>query len=198
MKLKASVDYGVRAVLYLAVKGDTCSSREISEEMAVPRDYLIQLALRLRNYGLIKARPGKNGGYVLARPASEITVADILNAFDSDLKHVRQPMKTGRGATPNAATVKELHGMVVESLNCYLEAITIQDLMDSMNADEKAAILSSDVPEEKFAALWTCKEAVFKMQGTGITDNLHHILSGGVTTGTKINHEKGYALSVAW
>ena len=137
MKLKASVDYGVRAVLYLAVKGDTCSSREISEEMAVPRDYLIQLALRLRNYGLIKARPGKNGGYVLARPASEITVADILNAFDSDLKHVRQPMKTGRGATPNAATVKELHGMVVESLNCYLEAITIQDLMDSMNADEK-------------------------------------------------------------
>ena len=74
MKLKASVDYGVRAILYLAIKGDTCSSREISEEMAVPRDYLIQLALRLRNAGLIKARPGKNGGYVLARPASEIKI----------------------------------------------------------------------------------------------------------------------------
>ena len=77
MKLKASVDYGVRAILYLAIKGDTCSSREISEEMAVPRDYLIQLALRLRNAGLIKARPGKNGGYVLARPASEIKIGDI-------------------------------------------------------------------------------------------------------------------------
>ena len=36
MKLKASVDYGVRAILYLAIKGDTCSSREISEEMNVP------------------------------------------------------------------------------------------------------------------------------------------------------------------
>ena len=55
MKMKASVDYGVRAILYLATKETTCSSREISEEMAVPRDYLIQLALRLRNAGLIKA-----------------------------------------------------------------------------------------------------------------------------------------------
>ena len=45
MKLKASVDYGVRAVMYLAIKNDTCSSREISEEMSVPRDYLIQLAV---------------------------------------------------------------------------------------------------------------------------------------------------------
>ena len=38
MKLKASVDYGVRAVMYLAAKGDVCSSREISAEMSVPRD----------------------------------------------------------------------------------------------------------------------------------------------------------------
>ena len=125
MKFKASVDYGVRAVLYLAVKGDTCSSREISEEMAVPRDYLIQLALRLRNYGLIKARPGKNGGYVLARPASEITVADILNAFDSDLKHVRVPMKSSRNASDSANTVRFLHGTVVESLESYLNAISL-------------------------------------------------------------------------
>ena len=72
MKLKASVDYGVRAVMYLAVKGETCSSREISEEMSVPRDYLIQLALRLRNAGIIKARPGKNGGYILAKAPADI------------------------------------------------------------------------------------------------------------------------------
>ena len=77
MKLKASVDYGVRAVIYLAVKGETCSSREISEEMSVPRDYLIQLALRLRNAGIIKARPGKNGGYVLAKAPEEITIGSI-------------------------------------------------------------------------------------------------------------------------
>ena len=85
-------------------------------------------------------------------------------------------------------------GIDVESFRRFSDGL----LDKTMNPDEKAAILSSEAPEEKFAALWTCKEAVFKMQGTGITDNLHHILSGGVTTGTKINHEKGYALSVAW
>ena len=85
-------------------------------------------------------------------------------------------------------------GIDVESFRHFSESL----LDKTMNPDEKAAILSSSSQEEKFASLWTCKEAVFKMQGTGITDNLHNILSGGVTTGTKLNLEKGYALSVAW
>ena len=85
-------------------------------------------------------------------------------------------------------------GIDVEAFRKYSESL----LDKTMNETEKSAILASDAPQEKFAALWTCKEAVFKMQGTGITDNLHNILSGGVTTGTKINREKGYALSVAW
>ncbi len=153
MKLKASVDYGVRAILYLAVKGDTCSSREISEEMAVPRDYLIQLALRLRNYGLIKARPGKNGGYVLARPASEITIGDVLDAFDNDLKHVRQPMKTGRNASPDASTVRALHGMVVESLNSYLNAISLQDLVDAMDTEGKPDTVIAGALEKEIARI---------------------------------------------
>ena len=85
-------------------------------------------------------------------------------------------------------------GIDVESFRHFNEGL----LDKSMNPQEKADILSAQEPEEKFASYWTCKEAVFKMQGTGITDNLHNILSGGVTTGTKINREKGYALSVAW
>ena len=131
MKLKASVDYGVRAVMYLAVKGTTCSSREISEEMSVPRAYLIQLALRLRNAGIIKARPGKNGGYVLAKDPSDITIGEILDAFDNDLKHARQPMKTGRHVSEQAAEVRKVHGMIMDSLNSYLGAISVQDLLDS-------------------------------------------------------------------
>lgn len=143
MKLKASVDYGVRAVMYLAVKGDTCSSREISEEMSVPRDYLIQLALRLRNAGIIKARPGKNGGYVLAKDPADISIGDILDAFDSDLKHSRQEMKKGRRVSQQAAAVREIHSLVMDSLNSYLGAITVQDLLDAMDGDTDADKLIS-------------------------------------------------------
>lgn len=85
-------------------------------------------------------------------------------------------------------------GIDVESFRNYSEGL----LDKTMNETEKAEILASAEPQETFACYWTRKEAVFKMQGTGITDNLHHILSGGVTTGTKVNREKGYALSVAW
>lgn len=141
MKLKASVDYGVRAMMYLAVKGTTCSSREISEEMSVPRDYLIQLALRLRNAGLIKARPGKNGGYVLAKDPSDITIEQIINAFDSDLKHVRQPMKKGRKVSDSAAAVRTMHGMITDSLEKYLGAISVQDLLDTYGGDDPGELL---------------------------------------------------------
>ena len=153
MKLKASVDYGVRAIMYLAVKGDTCSSREISEEMSVPRDYLIQLALRLRNAGLIKARPGKNGGYVLAKSPEDITVGQILDAFDSDLKHVRQPMKKGRKASDSALAVRDMHGMVMESLDAFLGAITVQSLLDVMQSGGAPDNLIADALEKEAARL---------------------------------------------
>ena len=67
----------------------------------------------------------------------------------------------------------------------------------AMNLSEKAEILTSDVPEQTFAAYWTRKEAVFKLIGTGITDNLHGILTDKTKTDTTINLEKGYAVSVA-
>lgn len=153
MKLKASVDYGVRAIMYMAVKGGTCSSREISEEMAVPRDYLIQLALKLRNAGLISAKPGKNGGYVLAKKPSKITVADILDAFDSDLKHARQAMKTPRQSSPAAEAVRQIHGMVLDSLDSYLNAITVQSLVDAMEQGQGANIPIANALEAEAARL---------------------------------------------
>ena len=74
MQFKASTDYGLRAVLYLAAQGHTCSSKDIAQDMSIPRDYLIQLAQLLRNAGIIEARPGKHGGYRLANDPSKITL----------------------------------------------------------------------------------------------------------------------------
>ena len=131
MKMKASIDYGVRTMLYLAAKGTTCSSREISEEMQVPRDYLIQLALRLRNAGLIKARPGKNGGYVLGKAASKITLLQIIDAFDNKSKTTRSTLKNRRNVNEHVECVLNMHAMIADSLNSYLGSITVQDLLDA-------------------------------------------------------------------
>ena len=141
MKIKSSIDYGMRAVFYLAVKNDICSSREISEEMNVPRDYLIQLAIKLRNAGLIVARPGKNGGYVLTRPASEITLEEVLDAFDTESKQERKRMKKEGEAGDVANTVRELHDLVNASMGCFMSAISVQDLIDAKNAGESSDLV---------------------------------------------------------
>lgn len=84
-------------------------------------------------------------------------------------------------------------GVDVEAFRSFSDGL----LDKSMNPSEKAAILASEEPQEVFASLWTRKEAVFKLLGTGITDNLHGILSDRTATDTVVNREKGYAVSVA-
>lgn len=84
-------------------------------------------------------------------------------------------------------------GIDVESFRHFNDALVNR----TMNDSEKAEILASGDPEGTFSAFWTRKEAVFKLEGTGITDNLHGILTDKTTTDTFMNHEKGYVASVA-
>lgn len=71
-------------------------------------------------------------------------------------------------------------------------------LRKTMNPAEAEWIAASSDSVEAFTAYWTKKEAVVKLRGTGITDDLHHILDGdGYRLETHVNREKGYAWSVA-
>lgn len=132
MHFKASVEYGMRAVLYLAEKGSTCSSREVAEEMAIPRDYLIQLAQLLRNAGIIHARPGKNGGYSLAKDASEISMLDVLNALQNDRprsEHKDDLQQTSDLFQDITAACSKAEHEIAE----YISSITVQMLIDRMH-----------------------------------------------------------------
>jgi len=84
-------------------------------------------------------------------------------------------------------------GIDVESFRRFGDGL----LDKTMNGSEKAEILASANQEETFAAYWTRKEAVLKLAGTGITDNLHGVLTEKTMTDTVVNHERGYAASVA-
>lgn len=144
MIFKASVDYGIRAVVYLAVADTVCSSREISEQMSIPRDYLIQLALHLRNAGLIKAHPGKNGGYELAKTPAEITLGEIITIFDTDLKAVSRPIRKQRKSVVDLEKVRQVHKEVADSFAGYLNAITIQRLIDALETDKPISLLIAE------------------------------------------------------
>lgn len=79
--------YGVRAMVELArqPEGIPLQSREIAARQEIPQAYLDQLLVTLRRAGLVKSVRGAGGGYLLAQPAQEVTVADILRPLSSDL-----------------------------------------------------------------------------------------------------------------
>lgn len=129
MQLKASTDYGLRAVLYLACRGGVCSSKAISEEMSIPRDYLIQLAQPLRRAGVIEARPGKNGGYSLAKDPSEITLFEVIAALDEEANTARL-RRDARKSLPMAEDVRRVYDAATSSYDAFFSGITIAVLLE--------------------------------------------------------------------
>ena len=67
----------------------------------------------------------------------------------------------------------------------------------TMNDEEISRIMSAENPDLEFVKLWTKKEAVLKLRGTGITDDLKEALCGDENPHTVVNLEKGYVFSVA-
>ena len=134
MHFKASVEYGMRAVLYLAEKGSICSSREVADEMSIPRDYLIQLAQLLRNAGIVHARPGKNGGYSLAKDASEISMLDIFNALQND--RLRAERKEAEDASDLLQDITAACSAVEREMEEYMSSITLQNMIERIHDKE--------------------------------------------------------------
>ena len=134
MHFKASVEYGMRAVLYLAEKGSICSSREVADEMSIPRDYLIQLAQLLRNAGIVHARPGKNGGYSLAKVASEISMLDIFNALQND--RLRAERKEAEDASDLLQDITAACSAVEREMEEYMSSITLQNMIERIHGKE--------------------------------------------------------------
>lgn len=144
MHFKASVEYGIRAVLYLAEKGSICSSREVADEMSIPRDYLIQLAQLLRNAGIIHARPGKNGGYSLAKDASEISMLDIFNALQND--RLRAERKEAEDASDLLQDITAACSAVEHEMEEYMSSITLQNMIERIHGKESDRAIRSQTP----------------------------------------------------
>lgn len=87
LRLSKKADYALLAMRHLAAHVDSgaLSARELAEEYAIPAELLAKVLQTLVRAGLLSSHQGIRGGYGLARPAPQISVADVLEAIDGPL-----------------------------------------------------------------------------------------------------------------
>jgi len=87
MKITTAVDYGIRALVYLARQEPekVCLVSEISKSQDIPEKYLAKIMQSLSRGGLVKSLRGVKGGFMLARPAEELTIKDAVECLQGPL-----------------------------------------------------------------------------------------------------------------
>lgn len=87
LRLSKKTDYALMAMLHLAGREDrgAASARDIAEQYDIPLELLAKVLQQLMRKGFLRSQHGTRGGYSLARPASAVSVADIVEAMDGPL-----------------------------------------------------------------------------------------------------------------
>ena len=88
MQVSRKIDYALRAVIHLANEESSaraCSVAEIAARERVPRQFLEKIVRELIHKGLVRSRRGPHGGYVLARPADQVTFRDVIEAVEGPI-----------------------------------------------------------------------------------------------------------------
>ena len=87
LKINRQTDYAVRVILALAKQGEGArlSSGQIQREMLIPQALMPRIVSQLAKAGLVNTFPGREGGLVLPCPASQITLRDVVEAFEGPI-----------------------------------------------------------------------------------------------------------------
>lgn len=129
MQVSARGDYAVRAALGLAAAYPAIiSAQALAEAQQMPYKFLEAVLADLRRAGLVQGIRGPEGGYLLKRPPSEITVGDVLRAVDGPLAGVRglRPEETDYAGA--AAHLSELWIAVRAAVRSVVDEVTLAQL----------------------------------------------------------------------
>ncbi|MGC5051984.1 RrF2 family transcriptional regulator [Micromonospora sp. DT48] len=133
MRLSARVDYALRAVAELASvtgagRGRPVTADQIARAQQIPPKFLESILLQLRRGGVVQAQRGPEGGYWLARPAEEISLAEVIRVIDGPLAHIRGQRPENLGYEGAARALQEVWIALRASERQILELVTVADV----------------------------------------------------------------------
>lgn len=131
MHITARVDYAVRTLLELAATNDgrPAKAEALATAQTIPHKFLEAVLADLRRGGLVHSRRGPEGGYWLARPADEISVADVIRTVEGPLASVRGERPEDVSYVGAAATLQDVWIAVRVNLRAVLEEVTLADVV---------------------------------------------------------------------
>jgi Rrf2 family protein len=130
MRVSAKTDYALRAAVELAAapEGAQIKGERLATSQSIPLRFLENILLQLRHAGIIESRRGADGGYKLARPAAEITLADVIRAIDGPLAGVSGQRPETLDFKGTSEPLREVWVAVRASLRSVLENVTLADV----------------------------------------------------------------------
>ena len=145
MRISAKADYAVRAAVTLAALDADApiKAERVASAQDIPLNFLENILHQLKSSGLVTSHRGPDGGFRLARPASEITVADVIRAVEGPLASVRGTRPEQVSYVGAAASLQEVWIALRASLRAVLENVTLADVAAGKLPDQ-VATLSSD------------------------------------------------------
>jgi len=129
MKLPAKVLYACRAVLELALryKGDRpVRIGQIAKAQNIPKNFLLQLMMRLKGAGIVQSARGMNGGYFLVRRPGQITLGEVIRAVDEG---IFARIKRGRAGDPTGSILLQIWDKANGAAADLLDSETLEDVL---------------------------------------------------------------------
>ena len=146
MKLSTKGRYGLRAMIDLAIhsKEEAVSIASIAARQKISESYLEQLIPKLRKAGMIVSVRGAGGGYMLAKPASEISVGDILRALEGNLDPVDCAGLPGASGcvSSGGCVTKYVWQKINESINQTVDGMNLEELIRETESENTPAVNS--------------------------------------------------------
>ena len=130
MKISTKVQYGLRAMAYLAqnaTDGRAVSIREIAYKEKISADYLEKIFAKLLKAKLLAAKKGVSGGYIMARSPDGIKISEIFNALENPATKVK--CIDSKCARQVDCLTKNLWCKMQTAVNDFLESMTLEDVI---------------------------------------------------------------------
>ena len=133
MRVTTWAEYGLIVSIHLARRSGQgpVAARELSEQERLPHDYVEQILLRLRRAGLVESVRGARGGYLLARPAQEVSVKDVIEASEHVTFEVNcdvHRVDEERCDPGTACSIRPVWRMLERRINEVLASVSLADL----------------------------------------------------------------------